>query len=253
MNRMANEVLAPVMALFPEHREPLQDLLGPCVGHTFTLRPPLPNLADTVERAVGVSHWVKELNLSPVLFASHEPVYERWSDETGDVLGSTHLLPYYAMSEFYDEVGYEWQLERYANELPDRSSALTFFERWRQLPGALWDDLLHAVDIEFRERLRRRLDPQVWRTLRTKLGDQLEDGLADSLLGWPIECWRALQFNLRSTLKLAIGFTALGKQPEATRLRVMLHELWLKGNYPLTTTWERQLEVVCRHAPGGLP
>lgn len=55
--------------------------------------------------------------------------------------------------------------------------------------------------------------------------------------------------NFAHTLRLAIAYTILGREPAQQYLARLLHELWLRGNYPFGTLsqggFELKLQVLC--------
>ena len=234
----------------------LDELLAPCVGHVFQLQPPQANLEAIVARSHGWANarweqrpqWSRE---SRIRYAPIQPFMDGWTDETGDRL-EWPVWPYAKPEPQFWGGDYHGSppkffgtLRRVVKERPS-SEVCEFWEAWRSLEAELWDRDFSTMGVDFREKLRREIDPVRWRALRPKWGDQLEDSLADSLATAATGYRDVLQGNLCGTLRYAIAFTALAQEPEASWLKASLHELWLQGNFPLHTTENGSVVMLCR-------
>lgn len=172
--------LAPIKKCFLGRREVIEQLLRPCVGHMFELRPPQPNLQDIARRVV---RWRA---CSGVITTSEKDLVDRG------------FISYDFAEGFVDS------------------------QMWRDLeksfPGMPYREVVKPWEDNLSTRLAASI-PQ-------KVRDHLSESNGPQLVKWVASAFRI-------TFAFALGYAALSQNPQMEFTRIALHELWLKGNYPL--------------------
>ena len=228
MSSVSPDHRSPIAALFPGRETALHELLTPCVGHTFGLQLPQPDLSALAAPLVWWAPWpcagAYAINASRM----EEPRIDR-------LFGFDCIA---ARSLYSPAVNH-----------PARDLAR---ELRVPLASVLWDPWLMERAFQSYPDGGGRLIPEDFARLLAqsapgsglRLGDELCRSLLASLLGVAPEYQVKVLYDFRDSLFLACAYAGLGN-PRAGVARRLLHECWFRGNYPFLVTDDRFLGLLC--------